>query len=355
MDDKIIVSLDLMGGSNAPAAAIEGALIALKNTPKLHLFLHGNEESIGNLIHILDPVADRYQFFHAEDSVSDDEQPIRALKYGKESSMRKAVDSVKEEKSLACVSSGNTGALMVMAKMVLGDLPGIKRPAIISLVPHKNGSSVVLDLGANAECDELNLFQFALMGNAYAKVILGKQSPSIGLLNVGVESIKGTPLQKKTHELLSDSELNYKGYVEGCDITKGVVDVVVVDGFTGNVMLKFGEGVIKLLMEIIRSSFKTNLITKLAGLIMKKYLKSSLATIDPKRLNGAMFIGVNGIVVKSHGSSDAIGVSSAIKVAYELASRKINDGIKRELKSMHAESSAQLLVEKIKKTFGIGT
>lgn len=354
MHDKIIVSLDAMGGACAPKATIEGACIALRKNPKLHLLIHGDTQMLSPLIDQLSPFSSRYEIAHASAVVADDEQPIRALKYGKESSMRKAIDAVKSGAAQACVSSGNTGALMVMAKMVLGEIPGIKRPAIITAIPHPNGKSVVLDLGANTECDELNLFQFSLMGNAYAKIILNKISPTIGLLNVGVESIKGTTLQKKTHELLVNSELNYKGYVEGCDIAKGTVDVVVIDGFTGNIMLKFGEGVIKLVLDIIRSSFKTNFLTKLAGLVMKNYLKKSLAAIDPKSLNGAMFIGVNGVVVKSHGSSDGVAVSSAINVAYELAAQDVNQEIKRELKVMHAENSTQLLVEKIKKTFGIG-
>jgi glycerol-3-phosphate acyltransferase PlsX len=284
--------------------------------------------------------------------ISDDEPPIKAMRYGTDSSMRKSIDSVKVNQAKACVSSGNTGALMVMAKLVLGELPGIKRPAIIAAVPTIKGKSIVLDLGANTECDELNMFQFALMGNAYAKIILDKKSPTVGLLNVGVEAIKGTSLQKKTHELLLNSGLNYSGYIEGCDIAKGVVDVVVIDGFTGNIMIKFGEGIIKMLLQVLHTSFRHNLFTKFAGLIMKSHLKASLGVIDPNKLNGAMFIGVNGIVVKSHGSSNSTALTSAILAAYSLAEKDINREIKTELRELSGESGAKLLVEKIKQKLG---
>lgn len=354
MHDKIVVSLDTMGGSKAPRSNIEAAFIALKRHPSLHLLLYGDTDIISPLLADLAPFAQRYKVLHAPTVVSDHDQPVRALRQGVESSMRKAIDSVHLGTAKACVSGGNTGALMVMAKMVLGDLPGIKRPAIIGAIPHKHGKTIILDLGANSECDELNLLQFALMGNAYAKVVLNKAAPSIGLLNMGVEAIKGTGLQKKTHELLKDTQLNYTGFIEGYDITEGVVDVVVTDGFTGNILLKFGEGVVKLILDILKKSFNKNLFTKIAGLLMKKTLKTAFSKIDPNNVNGAMFIGINGIVVKSHGSADSNAVAAAITIAYELAAQDINQDIIQELKTMHAGSNAQLFMEKIKKTLGMG-
>ena len=360
MSQRIVISLDAMGGANAPRAVIEGASIALSKNPNLYFKIFGNQQLIGNLFEQFPILKENYEFIETGTYISDDEQPIKALKNGVNSSMRKAIDAVKENAAVACVSSGNTGALMVMAKMVLGELPGIKRPAIVGVVPNLNGGTVMLDLGANAECDETNLFQFALMGDCFAKIILNKKTPSIGLLNVGVEQIKGREIEKKTYNLLKKSGLNFIGYVEGHDLTKGVVDVVVTDGFSGNIVLKTAEGTARLLMQIMKQGFQNNLSSKIGGLLAKKSLKESFKSVDPNVNNGAMFIGVNGIVVKSHGGAEAIGFANAINVAYDLAQRNINQEIIKELDILQGEMSlGQNIVEKIKKTsariLGIGS
>ncbi len=359
MPQKIILSLDAMGGANAPRAVIEGASIAIAKNPNLYFKVFGNKQLIGNLFEQFPNLKGSYEFIDTDTYVSDDEQPIRALKNGVGSSMRKAIDAVKDNTASACVSSGNTGALMVMAKLVLGDLPGIKRPAIVGVMPNLNGGTVILDLGANAECDANNLFQFALMGDCFAKIILNKQNPTIGLLNVGVEQIKGRELEKATYNLLKKSGLNFIGYVEGHDITKGAVDVIVSDGFSGNIVLKTAEGTARLLIQIMKQGFEKNLISKLGGFLARKALKESFRRVDPNINNGAMFIGVNGIVVKSHGGAEAVGFANAINVAYDLAQRNINQEIIRELDVLQREISiGQNIVDKIKKTsariLGIG-
>lgn len=355
MSQKIVLSLDAMGGANAPRAVIEGASIALQKNPNLFFKIFGNRQLIGDLFEQFPVLSGNYEFIETVTYISDEEQPIKALKNGTESSMRKAIDAVKNNTAVACVSSGNTGALMVMSKLVLGELPGIKRPAIVGVVPNLNGGTVMLDLGANAECDEHNLFQFALMGDCFAKIVLDKKSPSIGLLNVGVEQIKGRDLEKKTYNLLKKSGLNFVGYVEGHDLTKGIVDVIVTDGFSGNIVLKTAEGTARLLLQIMKQGFGKSLASKIGGLLAKRALKESFSRVDPNVNNGAMFIGINGIVVKSHGGAEAIGFANAINVAYDLAQRNINQEIIKELDVLQGEVSlGQNIVEKIKKTLGIG-
>jgi len=246
---------------------------------------------------------------------------------------------------------------MVMAKMALGMLADISRPAIVGVMPNRTGGSVLLDMGANTECDEFNLFQFALMGASYAKICLQRPNPSIGLLNVGSEEIKGTELQKRTYRLLRDSNLNFKGCVEGFDLAQGTVDVVVTDGFSGNLVLKAAEGTAKLCVEYMRCALKSNWISRIGALLVHRAIKKQFAKIDPREVNGAMFAGINGIVVKSHGNAEGKAFASAIKLAYELAKRRINEDIVEELRILHGGSSSGLqpkLVDRLKKTLGMG-
>jgi glycerol-3-phosphate acyltransferase PlsX len=283
--------------------------------------------------------------------ITDDDTPVVALRQKKQSSMYRAVESMYNGEANAVVSAGNTGALMVISKMLLGTLEGIKRPAIVGMYPTKNAMSVMLDLGANTDCNDSILSQFALMGVCFAKVVLNKDKPSVGLLNVGVEQIKGRELERKTFEVLQDSGLNFAGYIEGHDIAMGKVDVIVTDGFSGNLVLKASEGAANLFIHLLKGISRDNGITaKLAMLMLKPYLKNTLSKIDPDKHNGAMFIGLNGITVKSHGGATHRGMLSAINVAVELVRRNINFEILRELKFLEEKGVGTNLFERIKST-----
>ncbi|MBS0235916.1 MAG: phosphate acyltransferase PlsX [Proteobacteria bacterium] len=356
MSDKVIISVDGMGGSNAPRAVVEGMAIAAANCADMHFLICGHQNVLPAVLSEFPELQGRYKFMHADGVVLDNESPVRALRYGQDSSMRAAIDAVKNEQAIACVSSGNTGALMVMSKMVLGMLEDISRPAIVGVMPNRAGGTVLLDMGANTECDEYNLFQFALMGASYAKICLKRANPRIGVLNVGVEEIKGTTLQKRTYELLQNSNLNFKGYVEGFDLIEGTVDVIVTDGFTGNIVLKTAEGTAKLCVEYMKVALKSTILSRIGGFLVRKAIKKQFDKIDTREVNGAMFAGINGIVVKSHGSAESKAFASALKLAYELAKRRVNQDIAAELASLRVDSPASLhptLMGKIKKTLGM--
>jgi glycerol-3-phosphate acyltransferase PlsX len=349
MSQKVILSLDAMGGAGAPASVIEGASIALKYHPDLYYLFYGNDQLLNDGISSFPNLEGNCEIFPTKVVISDEEQPIKALRAGAQSSMRKAIDAVKDGFASACVSAGNTGALMVMSKLVLKEISGIKRPAIVGVMPTQTGDgTVMLDLGANAECDENNLFQFALMGDCFAKAALGKQNPSIALLNVGVEQIKGRDVEKKTYDMLKRSSLNFVGFIEGHDLTKGEVDVVVTDGFSGNIALKTAEGTVRFVMDLMKEGLTSNPIAKVGGLLAKKSIKKALSGIDPNKKNGAMFIGINGVVVKSHGSASAEGFAHAISVAHDLVKRDVNKQIVKELDLMKGISSKANIVDIIK-------
>ena len=244
-----------------------------------------------------------------------DEQPAIALKKKKDSSMRVAINLVADGSVQACVSAGNTGALMATSKFVLKTIRGISRPAICTILPGIKSPTHMLDLGANIECEPQNLAEFALMGSVLAQSVEGISNPSIGLLNIGSEAVKGSEQIKQASQLIADSGLNYHGFVEGDDIYKGTVDVIVTDGFVGNVSLKTAEGVAALVNQVLKSEFKRNWLTKLAALISLPVLNSVRERLDPRRYNGASLLGLNGIVIKSHGSADVSSFLNAIRIA----------------------------------------
>jgi len=346
---KVIVSLDAMGGANAPTAVIEAALKIANSNPSVHFLIFGDYEAVYPIITKLSFPKDRYDFFVTKSVIYDHDKPLHAFKNGKDSSMRKSIDAVKDGLAHACVSSGNTGALMVTSKLVLGVLPGVKRPAIAGAFPTNNGRLIMLDMGANNECSESVIFQFALMGQCLAKIVLLIENPSIAILNVGEEETKGRELEQKSYELLKESGLNFIGYVEGHDIVKGKADVIVTDGFSGNLVLKASEGVANMLMNMLQEATKNSgILSLIGGLLLKKSLKKRLEHIDPNSNNGAMFIGLNGIVIKSHGASTVVGIANAINLAYELASREINTHIIREIKELDEKGIGLNFVEKIK-------
>ncbi len=351
--DKIIISIDAMGGANAPHCVMDAVEKSLQTHDNVYFKIFGDLERIHKAYIPKEQTKNRVEIIHTPKAVSDDEQPIKALKTGKDSSMYKAIQAVKNSEAHACISGGNTGALMVMSKMILGSLHNVKRPAIVNIFPNLKGGCVILDLGANSDCDPINLFQFALMGHSYARAVLKKDRPSIGILNVGTEEYKGRDIEKKTYEMLKQSGLNFYGHIEGYDITKGTVDVVVTDGFSGNIAIKVAEGTAKMCREIIKESFNSNFFAKLGGLMARKSLRKVLGQVDPRNYNGAMFVGVDGIVVKSHGSSEHKGFTNALDVTVNLVKQDINKEISQLLTQLHElESTNESLINKIKHKLG---
>lgn len=315
MSQKII-ALDAMGGDHGPSVIVPAARKALKEITGISLVLVGDEQKLRTEINRLGLQGEsRISIHHASEVVGMDEAPAQALKKKKDSSMRVAIDLVKAQKVQACVSAGNTGALMATGKFVLKTIPGISRPAICTMLPSMTGQTHMLDLGANLECTPENLREFAVMGSVLAQSVEGVESPSVGLLNIGSEAMKGSETIKQASQLISESGLNYYGFVEGDDIYKGTVNVVVTDGFAGNVSLKTGEGLAALMNHVLKQEFRKNLITKLAAIVALPVLQAVRKILDPRRYNGASLLGLNGIVVKSHGGADISSFLNAIKIA----------------------------------------
>lgn len=335
---KIIVALDAMGGDHAPHSVIEGAAKALDIHKKLYpevtleFIVFGDKQITETLVNNFPDVRKASTINHSERKVEADEKPSYAMRNSKNTSMGMAINAVKQQQAHAVVSSGNTGALMAIAKLSLRTLPGIDRPAIIGLLPTDNGKIVALDLGANAECESSNLVQFAIMGDAFAKALLNKEKPSIALLNIGSEDIKGNETIRNAAQILQDQDnINFIGYVEADDITLGVVDVVVADGFSGNVAIKMAEGTGRLCRTLMERAFKSSLLAKIGYLFTKKALKNTFKQIDGRYYNGAMLVGLNGVVVKSHGGADKVAFANAIGVAVELSINNINRQIINEV------------------------
>jgi glycerol-3-phosphate acyltransferase PlsX len=319
MTDKIVtLALDAMGGDHGPSVVIPAAIKALQTFPELHLILVGDESKLAGLLErrTSPDVENRISIHHASEVVAMDEAPSSALRGKKDSSMRVSINLVKEGRAQACVSAGNTGALMATSRFVLKTLPGVDRPAIVSILPSKKNDVHMLDLGANIDCTPEQLFQFAVMGSVLSEAVTGKARPTVGLLNIGEEEIKGNWQVKETAELLNKTKaINYVGFVEGNDIFNGTVDVVVCDGFVGNAVLKASEGLAKFMGEKMKEAFTANIFTKLCALAAMPILKKVKKQFDPSRYNGASFIGLNGIVIKSHGSANAKAFLAAIHEA----------------------------------------
>ncbi len=316
----ITVAIDAMGGDHGPHVTIPAALAALKRHSEINIVLVGLTEAIEMELRAhRASVGSRLRIHHASEVVTMDEAPSSALRNKKDSSMRVAINLIKSGEANACVSAGNTGALMATARYVLKTLPGIDRPAIASTLPTLNGKTYVLDLGANVDCTPEHLLQFGIMGAMLCSCVEHKASPTVGLLNIGSEDIKGNEIVKEAGELLRASHLNFYGNVEGNDIYKGTVDVVVCDGFVGNVALKASEGLAQMMRTFINQEFKRNLLTKLMALAALPVLNAFKKRVDHRRYNGASFLGLNGLVVKSHGSADSFAFGFAIDQAVEEA------------------------------------
>jgi glycerol-3-phosphate acyltransferase PlsX len=314
MSRRITIALDVMGGDVGAGVVVPAALDYIQRDPSVDLILVGREEVIRQHLGGV-TTGSHLRIHHASEEVAMDEAPSKALRGKKDSSMRVAIDLVKQGEADACVSAGNTGALMAIARFVLKMLPNVDRPAIISAVPSIEGHTWVLDLGANVDCNSEHLFQFAVMGSELVSAVDNLASPRVGLLNIGQEEIKGNEQVKGAHELLERSSLNYIGYVEGDTIYKGGVDVVVTDGFVGNVALKSSEGVAKMITHYLKQGFNRNLLSRIAGLIAMPVLKKFRSFIDPRTYNGASLVGLRGIVIKSHGGADVLAFENAIRIA----------------------------------------
>jgi glycerol-3-phosphate acyltransferase PlsX len=335
----ITVAIDAMGGDYGPRVTIPAALALLKQDSELKVILVGLNDAIeAELRAQKTKLNSRLSIHHASELVSMDESPQSALKNKKDSSMRVAINLVKDGLADACVSAGNTGALMATSRFVLKTLPGIDRPAIAGVLPSKSGTTHMLDLGANADCTPEQLLQFAIMGSVLVSCVRNKPMPTVGLLNTGSEDIKGNEVVKQTAELLKASNLNFYGNVEGDDIYKGTTDLVVCDGFVGNVALKTSEGLANLMGSFLKEEFKKNLITKLMALISMPVLSAFRKRLDPRCYNGASFLGLRGIVVKSHGGADAFAFRHAIIKAVEEARSGVLERISEHLALEHAQS-----------------
>lgn len=335
MSAGIIIALDGMGGDRAPDIVVKGAGIALQRCPHAHYLIFGAEHKIKPLLARMPRLAPRVTIRHTDEVVTGDAKPSIALRTGRRSSMRLAIDAVAAGEADCVVSAGNTGALMAMAKVALRMLPGIDRPAMASFFPTQRGESVLLDLGANVECDADNLVQFALMGDVFARTVLGLLQPTVGLLNVGSEELKGNDAVRGAAMRLRAEgvPIQFQGYVEGDGIAAGAVDVIVTDGFTGNIAVKTAEGTARLFADFVRASFQHSLMARVGYLFAHSALRKLRARLDPRRYNGAVFLGLEGICVKSHGGADALGFANAIGVAVDMKVNgfleKIRDGLAR--------------------------
>jgi len=323
------LAIDAMGGDAAPEVVLDGLELAAERHPGARFLLVGDEARVGGALARRKRAARMCSLRHAPDVISGDLKPTAALRM-RGSSMRLAIDAVAAGEAAGVVSAGNTGALMALAKIVIKTMPEIDRPALAAIGPSARGDVVLLDLGANVQCDARNLVEFAIMGDAFARVALGLTMPSIGLLNVGSEELKGDDRVRAAAEILRDSQVGaqFRGFIEGHDITAGTVDVVVTDGFTGNVALKTGEGALKLMRDLLRQVFTSSVPARLGYLLARPALDRLREWMDPRRYNGAILLGLNGVVVKSHGGTDALGFAHAVDVAMDMVTHGYNDRIR---------------------------
>lgn len=316
MSTPLTIAIDAMGGDSAPAVPVQATLELLRRSTALHAVLVGLPETITPLLeHRSASLRARVRVQAATEVVGMDEPPAEALRRKRDSSMRVAINLVKEGRASACVSAGNTGALMATAKFVLKTLPGVDRPAILGAIPALGGQTLMLDLGANSVCTARQLCEFAVMGDIVACDMHGIERPRIGLLNIGTEDIKGSDKLKQAHQWLRTSGRNYAGFVEGTDIMSGKVDVVVTDGFTGNVALKTIEGTARMLAQVTREEIRRSVLRRAMALGAAPLFRALAARVDPRRYNGAIFVGLQGIVVKSHGGADGTAFATAIETA----------------------------------------
>lgn len=344
MKAAFTLAVDAMGGDKGPEMVVQGLDYAAERHPNAKFLLIGDEARLTSLLARYKRVRALSTVRHAPEVIGNDMKPTAALR-SRQSSMRMAVDAVANNEAMGLVSAGNTGALLALAKIVVKALPGIDRPAMAGIVPSKRGDVVMLDLGANVQCDVRNLVEFAVMGDVFARTVLGLTKPSIGLLNVGSEELKGDDTVREAAEILRASHIapQFHGFVEGHDIAAGTTDVIVTDGFTGNVALKTGEGALKLIGEFLKQVFTSGMVAKIAYLMVRPGLDRLREWLDPRRYNGAVMVGLNGVVVKSHGGTDALGFAHAIDVAMDMVVHRFNERIREDLLriSLYSQPSAE--------------
>ena len=336
------IAIDAMGGDEGVRTMIEGAALARRRHDRFKFLLVGDETRIRAALETHPGMAEASEILHCEDVVAGDEKPSRALRRAKSTSMGLAVDAVKRGEAGAAVSAGNTGALMAMSKLALRTMPGLDRPALAALLPTLGDNDVImLDLGANRECDARNLVQFAIMGAAYSRIVTGRERPRVRLLNIGTEETKGTEDIQAAADRLRAADglaMDFEGYVEADKINRGECDVVVCDGFSGNIALKAIEGAARFVTDLLKRAFSSSIRSKVGFLVSRPATELLKHHLDPNNHNGAVFLGLNGVVVKSHGSANAKGVANAVEVAARLLEDDITNRIKSDLGAIDTES-----------------
>ena len=332
------IALDAMGGDHGPNVVVEGASISLTRHPGMDFILYGDQKAIEEELQKYPALAERSKIVHTESVIAMDAKPSQALRRGKGSSMWSAIEAVKKEEAHVSVSAGNTGALMAMSKLILRPMSAIERPAIAALWPTVKSECIVLDVGANIGADARQLADFALMGAAMARALFHLERPSVALLNVGVEEIKGDEDVKQAHAWLKETNglpLEYRGFIEGDQIGQGTVDVVVVEGFAGNIALKTAEGTAKQIGQYLRDAMRRTVFSKLGAVLARGGFKVLRHKMDPRRVNGGTFLGLNGVVIKSHGGTDALGFASAVDLGYEMAQSGLIGRLAEDLVTFH--------------------
>ncbi len=346
MVKHVTIAIDGMGGDLGPETVLKGVELALSHRPDASFIIFGDEDTLTPIVDGLPQLSLVSEIRHTEVSIAMDAKPVQALRQGrKTSSLWQAIATVKTGEAGAIVSAGNTGALMAMSKVILKTLPGIHRPAIAALWPTLRGESIVLDVGATVAGKAEQYMQFAVMGDAYARIIFGLESPHICLLNIGEEDVKGTDEVKLAAELLSKSSLNFKGFIEGSGIGQGEADVIVTDGFTGNVALKTAEGTATQVAGYLKQAMNSSIWAKIGFMFAQSAFRALKQRMDPNNMNGGMFLGLNGVVVKSHGGANEIGFASAVELAMEVAGAKMSERIGTELSEFN---NATIFEQKMK-------
>ena len=329
------IAVDAMGGDGGPKIIMPSIKDFILENEDISVKIYGDENILSSYLKTFnDDTISRIEIIHSDEKVLSTDSPSHALRHKKKSSMSMAIQSVKDGKTQACISAGNTGALMAISRFILGTLDGIDRPAIESMLPSLSGHTHVLDLGANVDCKAEHLYQFAVMGSVLSMILDEKDNPKVGLLNVGEETIKGNPQVKDAHNLLKSSKLNYVGFVEGDDIFCGNIDVIVCDGFVGNIALKTSEGIAKFISSTLKDEFKKNVFTKIAGISSTKVLNSFKKVVDPRRYNGASLLGLKGIIIKSHGGADSFAFSNSLNIALKEVKKDVPTCIDKKLKDI---------------------
>ena len=335
MIKEIRIAVDAMGGDGGPSIIMPSIKDFLSQNDDVQVDIFGDEKVLSTHLNIFNKkLSERIEIIHTDEKVSSNDSPSHALRHKKKSSMSLAIESVKNNRTQACVSAGNTGALMAISRFILGTFDGIDRPAIESVLPSLNGHTHVLDLGANINCKAEHLYQFAVMGSVLSMILDDNDNPKVGLLNVGEENIKGNTQVKDAHNLLQNGKLNYVGFVEGDDIFCGNIDVIVCDGFVGNIALKTSEGIAKFISSKLKDEFKKNVFTKIAGLSSSKVLHSFKKVADPRRYNGASLLGLKGIIIKSHGGADTFAFTNSLQIALMEVKKDVPTCIDMKLKEI---------------------